>query len=74
MSAMLNYKERRLARSRVFRYIFFLISSVRFKSFQSWSQEGEPNPFMSKTYRTVRTERVEFIDIFDDMLNGPGSK
>ncbi len=67
---MLNVSEPRLSKqSRFFRYLFYLASGVRFKSFQSWSKEGEPNPFVAKVYRQKQTERVEFDDIFEDLLN-----
>lgn len=63
------FTEPKLAqKSRLFRYVFYLASGFRLKSFRSWANEGEPNPFVTKTYRSVRTERVEFSDIYDDML------
>lgn len=69
---MLDFSEPRLAKkSPIFRYIFYLVSGFRLKSFRSWSREGEPNPFAAKSYRAVRTERVEIVDIFDDLLDGP---
>ena len=75
MSAMFNFTENRLSkRSRLFRYVFYLISSVRYKTFHSWSKDGEPNPFVAKTYRKTQTERVEFVDIFDDMIDPRNSK
>ena len=55
-------------RSATFRYVYFLITSVKFKSFRAWKEDGEPDPFVEKTYRTVVTERVEFTDIFEDVL------
>ncbi len=30
--------------------------------------EGEPNPFVGKTYRQHVTERIEFVDIFGEEL------
>ena len=66
---MINYTAPKLAeKSAVFRYLHFVITSFRLKSFRSWKEAGEPNPFVEKTYRTVRTERVEFVDIFEDVL------
>lgn len=63
------FTEPKLAqKSRIFRYLFYLASGFRLKSFRSWAKDGEPNPFVTKSYRPVRTERVEFVDIFDDML------
>ena len=55
-------------RSKVYRYLFFLVTNVRFKSYGAWLREGEPNPFVAKTYRHTQTERVDFIDIFEDKL------
>lgn len=57
-------------RSKGFKYLFYLVSNVRFKSYRSWLREGEPNPFTAKTYSRVQTLRVEFDDFFEDM---PGS-
>lgn len=55
-------------RPRFFRYVFYLVSGFRLKSYRSWAEEGEPNPFVAKTYRRRQTERVEFADIFEDLL------
>ncbi|MCG6883968.1 MAG: hypothetical protein LJE62_09465 [Silicimonas sp.] len=55
-------------RSATFRYLYYIVSSFRFKSFRSWQQDGEPNPFVTNSYKRVVTERVEFTDIFDDVL------
>ncbi|MEM9426555.1 MAG: hypothetical protein AAGA06_07615 [Pseudomonadota bacterium] len=51
-----------------FRYLYFVITSCKLKSFKAWRQAGEPNPFVQKTYRHNVTARVEFTDIFDDIL------
>jgi hypothetical protein len=51
-----------------FRYIYYVVSAVRLKSFRQWRNDGEPNPFVRKTYKRVVTERAEFTDIFDDVL------
>jgi len=66
---MLKYTEPKLAKkSAYFRYLHYTITSFRLKSFRSWKSAGEPNPFVEKTYRPVRTERIEFVDIFEDVL------
>ena len=56
-------------RSATFRYLYFLISSFKPIGFKAWKEQGEPNPFVEKSYRRVVTERVEFVDIFGDDLN-----
>lgn len=56
-------------RSVAFRYVYFLVTSFKMTSFRGWKKAGEPNPFVEKTYRHTVTERVEFTDIFDDVLN-----
>ncbi|MEM7719390.1 MAG: hypothetical protein AAF222_09305 [Pseudomonadota bacterium] len=68
---MLGLSPDRLAkRSAAFRYGYYLVTSCKLKSFRGWKCAGEPNPFVEKTYRHKVTERVEFTDIFDDVL-GP---
>ena len=57
------------ARPKVFRYLYYVLSSFQLKSFRSWRKEGEPNPFVKKTYRRKVTDRVEFVDIFGDDLD-----
>ena len=64
-------KETLAKRSRLFRYLHFLISSVSLKSFSAWKAEGEPNPFVSPTYRHKGTRQVEFLDIFGDYRRPP---
>lgn len=46
------------------RYVYFLVSGFRFKSYRAWREAGEPNPFVKKSYRHQATHRVEYIDIF----------
>ena len=53
-------------RSSLFRYLHFLISGVRYKSYAAWKAEGEPNPFVSPTYRHKGTRQVDFLDIFGE--------
>lgn len=55
-------------RSAAFRYAYYVLTAFKLKSFRSWQQDGEPNPFVCKTYRHNVTERVEFTDIFEDVL------
>jgi hypothetical protein len=52
----------------VYRYVYFLVSSLKPMGFRAWKARGEPNPFVGKSYRRVVTERVEFVDIFGDDL------
>ena len=65
---MFTVSELKLAeKSRFFRYVFYLISGFRLTSFHTWTQEGEPNPFVKRAYRQRQTRRVEFTDIFEDL-------
>ena len=59
-------KETLAKRSRLFRYVHFLVSSVRFTSYSAWKASGEPNPFVTPTYRHKGTHQVEFLDIFKE--------
>ena len=59
--------QRNLAqRSRLYRYLYYLISSFRLTSFSTWKTKGEPNPFVTKKYRPKASELADFADIFDD--------
>ncbi len=55
------------------RYIYFLVTSCCLKTYRSWQSAGEPNPFVRKSYRVACTERVEFADIFEDVLSTSGN-
>ena len=59
-------KEALAKRSSLFRYVHYLISSFSLKSYAAWKAEGEPNPFVAKTYRHNGTRQIEFLDIFGD--------
>lgn len=70
---MFEVTDQKLAKkSLLFRYLFYVISSVRTVSFSSWQNAGEPNPFVSRTYRNKQTKRQEIIDIFDELGNASG--
>ena len=55
-------------KSELFRYFYYVFSSFKLRSFKAWKKAGEPNPFVAKTYRHNVTARVEFTDIFEDVL------
>ena len=55
-------------RSRLFRYVYFLISSFSLKSMDQWSRDGEPNPFVQSRPRSRQTHQQEIMDIFEDTL------
>jgi hypothetical protein len=72
---MIKYTQPALAqKSTAFRYLYYTISGVRLKSFRSWKDAGEPNPFVGKSYRNRQTHREEFLDIFDDLLGDAAIK
>jgi len=54
--------------SYIFRYVYFMLSSFRFKSFAQWKAEGEPNPFVAKKLKRRQTSRQEIVEIFHDKL------
>jgi len=48
-----------------FRFVYFIVSGVRFTSYRTWSEAGEPNPFVSLCHTARRsTSRQEVIDVF----------
>lgn len=55
-------------RCRVYRYLYYVLSGLKLKSYQSWKQEGEPNPFVQVDHRPRMTHQQEIIDIFEDSL------
>ena len=61
-------KESLDAKSRVYRYFFYLFSSLRPVTMSSWVNEGEPNPFVQVRIRNRCTHQQEIQDIFQDSL------
>ncbi len=55
-------------KSASFRYAYYVVTSFRLKSFASWRNEGEPNPFVHRAYPSKNTERKEFTNMFRDVL------
>ena len=47
-----------------YRYVYFILSGLRFKSFSAWKKDGEPNPFVRPSYRVRSTSRAEIEDLF----------
>jgi hypothetical protein len=61
-------QDRLSAKPRLYRYVFYLLSSFRPVALSKWSDEGEPNPFVPVTRRVKVTHRTEIQDIFEDTL------
>ena len=52
---------------RLFRYLYFLLSSFRLISFGQWKAKGEPNPFVPpKAPQRRHTSQQEILDIFQN--------
>ena len=69
---MPNYSKETLAkRSRLFRYVHYVVTSMRLVPYRQWKRDGEPNPFVSPTYRHQVTKRADFRDIFEDYRARP---
>ena len=64
-------KETLAKRSRLFRYVHYVITSVRLVRYAQWKRDGEPNPFVTPTYRHKGTRQAEFHDIFRDYRSPP---
>ena len=52
----------------VYRYVYFLLSSLRLHSYSAWKQAGEPNPFVRSCYELRRTSRSELVCLFPSRL------
>lgn len=51
---------------RLWRYVYFTISSMKLTSFSAWVADGEPNPFVKRRPRPKVTTRPEIADIFEE--------
>ena len=60
-------------RPAAFRYAYYLVTSFKVKSFASWRDAGEPNPFVAREYSQESAERSELVSMFADMIE-PRSK
>lgn len=47
------------------RYTYFLMSTLKFRSYPEWCAEGEPNPFLRRQRRRRQTSEQEIADIFE---------
>lgn len=56
------------AKPQWYRYVFYLLSSLRPVSPSAWRREGEPNPFVPRDLRPRMTHQQEIRDIFEDSL------
>lgn len=66
---MSKYVQRKFAqKSSFYRYLYFLVSGLRFRSFAAWKQEGEPNPFVRPCYDARITSRSELVSLFRSRL------
>jgi hypothetical protein len=52
-------------RSSLFRYAYFLLSGVRYKTHAAWTREGEPNPFVRPARKSRETNRAEMSEVFE---------
>ena len=49
------------------RYVFYLVTSLKLRSFRGWTRDGQPNPFVKSNRPRVRnTSQQELLDIFED--------
>jgi len=53
---------------KVFRFLYYLVSSFRLTSYRQWKSQGEPNPFVSASYDRPATSQTEIVEIFRDSL------
>ena len=48
----------------LYRYLYFLVSGVRFRTYGAWKKDGEPNPFIRPCYGERMTSRSEIMSLF----------
>lgn len=69
---MIIFSQAALARrSKIFRYIHFLITGVRYKSYANWRADGEPNPFVIPNYHRPVSRQVHASDFLLDFRVEP---
>ena len=69
---MIFFSQAALARrSKLFRYVHFLITSVRYKSYASWKKDGEPNPFVVPNYHRPVSRQIQVSDVLHDVRLKP---
>jgi len=56
-------------KSPLYRYLYFILSSLKLRSYSAWKSEGEPNPFASLCHGMSRTTRPEVLSLFVSRLN-----
>ena len=56
-------------KSPYYRYLYFILSSVRLWSYATWKEAGEPNPFAKSYYTDRSATRSELVSLFRSRLN-----
>jgi hypothetical protein len=52
----------------IYRYFYFIFSSLTLRSYSAWKQKGEPNPFTRPCYEVLSTTRSEIVSLFPSRL------
>ena len=51
-----------------YRYLYFLVSGVRLRTYAAWKRDGESNPFVRPCYEPRRTTQAELVSLFRSRL------
>lgn len=51
-------------RQTTLKYLYYLLSTGKYKSRARWRAMGEPNPFAPRDYRADMTSRSELVNLF----------
>ena len=54
--------------SPIYRYAYFILTSLSLRSYSAWKQGDEPNPFAPICYEVARTTRSELVCLFPSRL------
>ena len=51
-----------------YRYLYFLVSGIRFRTYADWKRNGESNPFARPCHDARVTSRSELLSLFRSRL------
>lgn len=70
---MINGPDTETRAQRIALYLYYLISSVSFRTYGSWKRAGMPNPFLYGRNGRSETSRTDISNTFADQLDGAPS-
>lgn len=57
-------------RTRFGLYLYYLASTLSFRTYRNWKKAGQPNPFLQRKARRDETTRHDIAETFRDEFKG----